>query len=244
MTLLTIADAVADETKGPKPATIASNTDPAAENILRLINKVGKRLQKAYAWNILTKEHSFTAPGVETLLSAAAIAAIGDFGRIIPETFWDRGSNNLISGPIDAVEWQGLKVQTYSSQNKKYRYRGGDIITSPRIDSGVTCAFEYVSINWCDIAAGSGEKAAFTIDTDVALIDEELIIYGSVFEWLDNEGQPSGNAARKYKDHFDLLIKADNMNAKVLTAGDIFSQNTRHFTGDPKASRASYGGDF
>lgn len=242
MTLLSIANSVADETKGPRPDTIASNTDPAAQNILRLINKVGKRLQKAYAWNIITKEGTVTAPGVETLIASAALPS--DFDRIIPETFWDRGSNNLISGPISAVEWQGLKVQTYSSQNKKYRYRGGDIITSPIIDSGVTCAYEYVSINWCDIAAGSGEKAAFSIDTDVALIDEELIVYGAIFEWLDSEGQPSNNAARQYKDHFDLLVKSDEMSADVLVSADIFAQNTRHFTGDPKASRASYGGDF
>ena len=161
MTLLSIANSVADETKGPRPETIASNTDPAAQNILRLINKVGKRLQKAYAWNIITKEGTVTAPGVETLIASAALPS--DFDRIIPETFWDRGSNNLISGPISAVEWPGLRVQTYSSQNK---------------------------------------------------------------------------------DHFDLLVKSDEMSADVLVSADIFAQNTRHFTGDPKASRASYGGDF
>ena len=41
MTLLSIANAVADETKGPRPATIISNTAPEAQNILRIINKVG-----------------------------------------------------------------------------------------------------------------------------------------------------------------------------------------------------------
>ena len=115
MTLLTIANAVADETKGPRPATIATNTDPAAQNILRLINKVGNRLQKSFAWNILSKEGTVTASGSETLIAAAALPA--DFDRIIPETFWDRGTNNLISGPISPVEWQGLKVQTYDSQS-------------------------------------------------------------------------------------------------------------------------------
>jgi len=242
MTLLSIADAVADETKGPKPVTIASNADPAAENILRLINKVGKALVKSHSWNILTKEQTVTASGSETLIAAASMPT--GFDRIIPETFWDRGSNNLISGPIGAVEWQGLKVQTYSSQNKKFRYRGGDIITSPTIDSGTVCAFEYIDNRWADIAAGGSTKTAFTLDTDVALIDEDLIIYGAIFEWLDAEGQPSRNAAVQYKSYFDLLVKADNMSTKILTAGDIFSQNTRHFDGTPKASRASYGGDF
>ena len=241
MTLLTIANAVADETKGPRPETIASNTDPAAQNILRLINKVGSRLQKSFAWNILTKESTVTAGGSETLIAAASLP--GDFDRIIPETFWDRGTNNLISGPVSAVEWQGLKVQTYDSQNKKYRYRGGDIITSPAVASGSTCAFEYVSTQWVRKADGTS-KSSMTIDTDYTVLSEELMIYGTVFEWLDAEGQPSSNAARQYLDEFNLLVSADETSANILTSGDIFSQNSRHFTGEPRASRASYGGDF
>jgi len=241
MTLLTIANAVADETKGPRPETIASNTDPAAQNILRLINKVGSRLQKSFAWNILTKESTVTAGGSETLIAAASLP--GDFDRIIPETFWDRGTNNLISGPVSAVEWQGLKVQSYSSQNKKYRYRGGDIITSPAVASGSTCAFEYVSTQWARKADGTA-KSSMTIDTDYTVLSEELMIYGTVFEWLDAEGQPSGNAARQYMDEFNILVSADETSANILTTGDIFSQNSRHFTGEPRASRTSYGGDF
>ena len=241
MTLLTIANAVADETKGPRPETIASNTDPAAQNILRLINKVGSRLQKSFAWNILTKESTVTAGGSETLIAAASLP--GDFDRIIPETFWDRGTNNLISGPVSAVEWQGLKVQTYDSQNKKYRYRGGDIITSPAVASGSTCAFEYVSTQWVRKADGTA-KSSMTIDTDYTVLSEELMIYGTVFEWLDAEGQPSGNAARQYMDEFNILVSADETSANILTTGDIFSQNSRHFTGEPRASRTSYGGDF
>ena len=241
MTLLSIANSVADETKGPRPETIASNTDPAAQNILRLINKVGSRLQKSFAWNILTKESTVTAGGSETLIAAASLP--GDFDRIIPETFWDRGTNNLISGPVSAVEWQGLKVQTYDSQNKKYRYRSGDIITSPAVASGSTCAFEYVSTQWVRKADGTA-KSSMTIDTDYTVLSEELMIYGTVFEWLDAEGQPSSNAARQYLDEFNLLVSADETSANILTSGDIFSQNSRHFTGEPRASRASYGGDF
>jgi|TARA_R110000803_G_scaffold126939_1_gene194471 hypothetical protein len=241
MTLLTIANAVADETKGPRPETIATNTDPAAQNILRLINKVGNRLQKSFAWNILTKEATVTAGGSETLIAAASLPS--DFDRIIPETFWDRGTNNLISGPVSAVEWQGLKVQSYSSQNKKYRYRGGDIITSPAVASGSTCAFEYVSTQWARKADGTA-KSSMTIDTDYTVLSEELMIYGTVFEWLDAEGQPSGNAARQYMDEFNILVSADETSANILTTGDIFSQNSRHFTGEPRASRTSYGGDF
>ena len=77
MTLLTIANAVADETKGPRPATIAANTNPDAQNILRLVNKVGISLMSSYAWDILTEEKTFTAPGAEVLLAAVQLSGRG-----------------------------------------------------------------------------------------------------------------------------------------------------------------------
>jgi hypothetical protein len=242
MTLLSIANAIADETKGPRPVTIAGNTNPDAQNILRIINKVGTRLMKVYTWNILSKEEAFTASGVEVLLAAASMPT--DFDRFIDETFWDRDSNNLISGPITAVEWNGLKVQTFSSQNKKFIYRGGDILTQPVFASGVNCAFEYISKNWVDIAATGTPKAAMTIDTDISLLDDELVIAVAKYEWLKDEGQPFNAAAMDAKDMLDMLTDNDASSQNIAVTGDIFAQNTRHFEGAPKASRASYGGDF
>jgi hypothetical protein len=242
MSLLTIANAVADETKGPRPETIATNTDPAAQNILRLINKVAIRMMLVYNWNILRKEHAFTASGNEIVLASANIPA--DFNRFVTETFWDRGSNNLVSGPVSPVEWQGLKVQTFSSSNKKFIFRGGDVYALPIFATGTSLSFEYVSDKWAVAAADGSKKTSFTIDTDTALINEELIIYGTIFEWLSAEGQPAGVAAKQFQDHFNLMIDNDTTTANIAVTGDIFAQNTRHFTGDPKASRSSYGGDF
>lgn len=242
MTLLSIANGIADETKGPRPATIAGNTDPAAQNILRIINKVALRLSRIYAWNILRKEHTFTASGNEIVITAANMPT--DFDRFIPETFWDRDSNNLLSGPVSAVEWNGLKVQTFSSQNKKFIYRGGDILTQPQFDSGVNLAFEYASKNWCDIAAGGSTKSAMTIDTDTSFLDEDMIIAVSKYEWLKDEGQPWQAAAREAKESIDLLTDNEAASENIAVAADIFALNSRHFEGSPKASRASYGGDF
>ena len=242
MTLLSIADAVADETHGPRPATIAGNASPEAQTMLRLINKVGTRLMKIYAWNILRAEHTFTAPGTETLITAANMPS--DFNRFVSETFWDRDTNNLLSGPVSPVEWNGLKVQTFSSQNKKFVYRGGAVLTQPIFASGVNLAFEYTSDLWCTETTGVTGKTAMTVDTDVSKLDEEMMIAIVKYEWLMGEGQPYLEAAKQAKDYLDTVCDNDASDPDIVTAGDIFAQNTRHFQGSPKASRASYGGDF
>ncbi len=239
MTLLSIANDVADETKGPRPETIVGNTSPDAQNILRVINRVGINLMRAYGWNILRKEQTFTSVSGEEQTGALP----SDFDRFVPETFWDRDSNNLMSGPVSPVEWAGLKVQTFSSQNKKFVHRGGSIFTQPELGSGVNMAFEYISKNWCQDSSSTAQ-AKFAADDDTAIIDEDLITYGAIFEWLDAEGQPSVRAARAYHEYFNLLVNNERATADILVAGDVFAQNTRHFEGAPKPSRASYGGDF
>jgi len=240
MTLLTIAHDMSDETKGARPATIAANTNPDAQNALRIINKCGKWMQKAYDWQILRKEQTFTSIAAETQTGALP----SDFDRFIPETFWDRSSNNLITGPVSPVEWQGLKVQSFSSQNKKFALRGGAILTQPALAVGVSCAFEYIKVNWCAAAGGGADKAAFTIDTDVALIDEELLTRAAILEYLAGEGQPYTKALRDFTDYFDRVTNIEVADGGVAAVADIFALNSRHFEGSPKPSRASYGSDF
>jgi len=240
-TLLEIAVAVADETNGPRFENIVQNSDPEAQKILRLVNKVGTRLMRIYNWNILRVEHAFSANGSEILIPF--IDMPNDFDRFVPETFWDRSSNNLLSGPVSAVEWNGLKVQTFSSQNKKFIFRGGSVLTQPIFDSGASLAFEYISKFWCEDLTGNG-LSAMSSDDDTPRLDSELIISVVKYEWLSLEGEPTSASAFEAKEMITRLIDNDASTDNIAVTGDLFSQNTRHFDGAPKASRASYGGDF
>jgi len=239
MTLLTICQNIADATHGPRPATIAANTNPDAQNYLRIVNKVGTKLMKVYPWNILRAEHSFTAPGTETLIAAASMPS--DFDRFIPETFWNRSTNNLISGPIGSTEWQGLKVMNSTVPNYKFTYRGGDVLAIPTISSSSTCAFEYVSNQWCQSSGGTG-KTAFSVDTDTGILDEELITLAATYAWLTAEGQPVQGAWQEFKDYFDTLQSNENATANIAVTADIFGRFSRHFDGAPMASRQAYTG--
>lgn len=240
MTLLSIVNAVADYTSGPRPATIASNTNPDAQNYLRIVNMAGKRLMKIYAWNGLRKENAFTADGTETLVSSANMPS--DFDRFVAETFWDRSGNNLISGPTNPIEWNSLKTYNPNIQNIKFIYRGGNILTNPVVSSGASCAFEYVSKNYVLASDGVTYKALFTSDDDTSLIDEELISLAATYEWLVSEGQPAGQAFQAFKDYFDVLQDNENATNMIAVTADIFARNSRHSNGAPAASQTQYFG--
>lgn len=240
MTLLTIAQNVADYTNGPRPSSVGSNTNPDAQKYLRVINKVARRLMKVYPWNDLRQEHPFTASGTQTLLAAADMPT--DFDRFVPETFWDQSSSNMISGPITATEWQGLQVINYNIDNYKFTHRGGNVLVMPTIDAGASCVFEYISSHHVR-ASDDTPRVAFQADTDTSLLDEELLALAATYDWLKSEGLPAAGAFEDFKDYFDMLQDNENATENIAVAGDIFARNPRHFDGAPRASRTQYYGD-
>lgn len=228
MSLLTIVEDVADQVGVARPSSVAGNTDPAAQRLLRMVNMVGRKLMKAYAWQALRKEQTFTTLGQEEQTSALP----SDFDRFVPETFWDRTDKFLINGPAFAVEWQGLKAHAFAdTTRRRFIYRGDSIFILPAPTAGNTYAFEYVSNEWAQSSGGTGQEK-FEADADTGVLNEELLTLGGVYEFLLSEGQPMESAREAYMDYFKTLVGNDQPGAGVLTAGDVFGQG-RHFNGVP-----------
>ncbi len=234
MSLLTIIKNAADEIGVNRPVTVISNNDPEVTQLLRFANKVGTRLMKIpkSGWQAIRKEQTFTALGAE---EQTAILP-SDFDRFIPETFWDRSNDRLISGPIGAVEWQGFKARV--NTRKKFIYRGDSVFVSPAFGGGESLAFEYVSKNWCQ-SSGSVGQTVWAADDDTGIIDEELMTLGIVFEFLQGQGLPSASAAVAFEEYFNQLLANDQPDTPILVAGDIFGGG-RHFSGVPSANRREF----
>lgn len=231
MTLLTICRDAADETGITRPTAVVGNSAPEVQKLLRYANKVGRRIMKVAEWQVLRKEQTFTALATEA--QTGIIPA--DFDRFVPETFWDRTNRNLISGPITAVEWQGFKAQSYSDTSRpKFILRQDSVSVLPNLTAGSALAFEYISKNWCQSSLAVAQ-AAWAADADTAIVDEELLTLGLIYEFLEGEGQPSQSAAYAYEARFDLLLQNDQNNPAILSAGDVFGGG-RHFAGAPSVT--------
>lgn len=230
MSLLSIVQDIADEAGLTRPSAAYGSTDPAIQQVVRVVNKVGKRLVTEAPWQALRKEKTFTGVAGETQTSIIP----ADFDRFIPETFWDRTNNVLFSGPVTSTEWQGLKAGSYSDTSlPRFAYRGGDVLIIPGLDGGESLAFEYVSTQWCQSSGGTGQTA-WAADTDTGVLDEELLTLGGLYELLAALGQPSQAAAAQYQARMKRLLGNDQARVDVLSAGDIFGGG-RHFSGAPQS---------
>jgi len=232
MSLLTICTNAADEVGVERPSSVIGNPSATAQKLLRYANKAGNSLMKSDPWQVLRKERTFSAVGAETQASIFP----ADFDRIVKETFWNRSLPALVSGPVTATQWQGLKATTYDG-GPKFAYRGDAILLIPAPSAGQTLSFEYVSNLWCKSASGTGQ-AAFAADTDVGVLDEELILRFLKVIYLTDEGLPNGMATVEARDYRNTLLDNDQPRPDILVSADIFNrsnagQSQRHFSGSP-----------
>jgi len=228
MSLLTIANAVFNEVQLDEETAIVGADVESTRRLLRYANSVGSQLALDINWQILRREHSFTAIAGETQTGILP----SDFGRFIPEAFYDRTNKVLVNGPIGPQQWQALKSSDVeSSERRNFIYRADSIIAYPAFSGGESLAFEYVSAHWCESSGGTGQSA-FAADTDVARLDEELLTLAIAVAWLAADGLTIGHMMHRYDKRLAQLTKQDQPKRHILPAGDVFASG-RHWDGQP-----------
>lgn len=172
-----------------QPNTAVSSTDFQIIQMLSILNEEGSKLARRHEWQMLTDEATFTtvaAASQGTLTSI--IGASANFRKIIDETIWNRSTGTIVIGPIQPEVWQGRLAVTTAGPYAEYRIRGGTLYFDPVPTAGESCYFEYVSHNWATIADGSARKSRFTLDDDLPLFDDEVLLAGLRWRWKSSKG--------------------------------------------------------
>lgn len=207
-TLLSICqDALRDVGSFEVPSTIANNSNETAELILSLINRLGRRLALIHDWQALQVEYTFT-----TTSGTASYVLPSGFRKFALLTQWDRTNLKRCNGPTDPKTWQYIKSSGLLTQtiDRYFRIFGNEFLIYPTPDAtGDTIAYEYYSSLWCQSSGGTGQTA-FAADTDVPLLDEELLILGLKAAFLKEKGEAYDEALTAYDETYRLLTGHDN----------------------------------
>lgn len=164
-------------------AIVGATADNLAQLLLALANEEGRSQMRRYAWQALQSEKVFTTTAADT--QAGAVPP--DFDRMIPETMFNRTRNRFVAGPMSAADWQRAKSSAITTINPIFRMRGNLILFTPQQTAGETVAFEYVSKNWCESNTGT-RQARWLADTDVALLDEDIMALGLIWRFRQRKG--------------------------------------------------------
>jgi hypothetical protein len=195
MSLLTVANDVADIIGIERQVAIAAGTGGDARQLYRLCKLELSELSRRTSWQRLTKENVFTA-----VASASQPTAIPtDFLFVVNETLFNRTADHEVFGPVSPREWALLTSSNTGVTTEVFRMRGNLLYLYPEPTAGDIYAYEYVTSYLAIDAGGSAEKTTYANDGDVAKLDEELIKLGVVWRWKNLKGLDYAEDFRTYE---------------------------------------------
>lgn len=186
MTLLTIAQGLAKNVGMQVPSSVVGNAAREWVEALQFINETGEELARRVDWGQLQAQTTLTGTG-----AAVDHALPADFARL-NQGVCVKTSAGAIVRPLSRAEWSDLGPVEGSP--RYFLLEGTTIALWPYLANAATATALYQSTNWTDAGA-----AAFTVDTQAALFDEDLVLKGAIVRWRRQKGMPYQDEEAEYE---------------------------------------------
>jgi hypothetical protein len=196
MTLLTIVQNSCDIIGLTRPSVVIASQAQNVRTLLALAQVEGRELLDRYSWPATQIEKTHTSLAAESQGVMTTLAP--GFSYITSGTFWDRTLTQPVTGPLSPIEWQALKARTATGPYPSYRLFGGKLYAYPAPSAGNTWVFEYQSTYFCQSSAGANQSA-WAVDTDVGVLDENLMELGVVWRFKKKNGLDYSEDFRSYE---------------------------------------------
>lgn len=216
MSLLSVVQEAADLLSIPRPEFVAGNTDQQVRQLFAIANEEGKNLAGSYDWQVMREQHTFT-----TVAAADQTSAVpADLDRFISNSFFNRTTRRSVIGPITPQQWQAIQAQPQLNRVfLAFVQRHGSFLVTPTPTAGETIAYEYISTNWCRSSA-LVPQSKYLIDSDVAYLDEDLIVLGIRWRFLKSKGLEYGEDFQTYESEKRQKQARDGGNSEISMTGD------------------------
>lgn len=146
---------------------------------------------------------------VTTATETQSAVIPSDFDRFLPGTVWNRTKSRRVVGPLGSERYQMLQASVSVSTWDAFRIRGGAFLMFPTPDAGDTIAFEYVKNTWCTDSTGTTYQTAWVADSDLPVLDDEIMTLGIVWRFLQQKGLAYGEAFRSYENAINAAAAED-----------------------------------
>ena len=197
MSLLTIITNVCHRVGINAPSLVIGTGDDQILQILSLAQEEGEELSDRYVWSALQREATFVTLAAQLQGVMSTLASVG-FKYILNETIWNRTQNRPMYGSLTPQDWQLLVSSSVTGPYEEYRIKNGNLYLIPAPPAGETCAFEYISSNYCQTFGGT-PLTEWTNDTDTGILDEKIMTAGIIWRWKQVKGLDYAEDFRKYE---------------------------------------------
>ncbi len=215
MSLLTIIQDACLDLNIAKPSSVVGDTDAQVTQLLQIAQREGRDLATRHLWSALVKENSWTITlaANQGALNGTVVTA-SDFDSFIPETMWNRTTTLPILESTNQTEWQAVQAYGITGPYQRYDVREGDLYIDPVPTSADSAYFAYKSKFWCESSAGAGQTA-WAADTDVGLLDEELMTLGIIWRWRKRKSLEYSEDFNTYEKRVSDKAARDGANRRL-----------------------------
>lgn len=216
MSLLTVIQKVCNRVGVAAPTTASGSTDQQVVQMIALANEEGEELAERYTWQSLQLEATHTTLAAE--LQGVMTTIAPGFKYILNDTIWNRTQQRPMYGSLTPDNWQVLKSSSINGPYQEYRVKGGSLYLIPAPAAGHTIAFEYMSKNWCQSSALTGQDA-WSLDADTGILDENIMIAGVIWRWRNAKGLDYTEEFRNYEVRVANAMNRDAGKSSIMMDG-------------------------
>lgn len=180
----------------PVPNAVGTSSNDTVLQLLEIANEEGVELARRGQWQALLKTATFTT--VATSLQTTLAAVAPNFDYMINQTFWNTTLRRPMYGPLSVQEYRQQVAFVALGPWANYIILEGKIYFVPTPAAGNTCTFSFVTKAWCTSSSGTAQTALLA-DSDVSLLDEQLMKLGIIWRWRQGKGLDYAEDYAKYE---------------------------------------------
>jgi hypothetical protein len=193
------------------PVNVVANTDQT----LRYLADESLRKLRQYQWQRLVKT------GTVTMTTATDYALPADFWAYVPDTIWPIGGIRGASLPTTPVAWSILKSGIGINPAQFNVRFMADRIEIQNPTATTVLRYEYIQKYPITDSTGVTYKEAFTVDTDLCILDEELFIADLKWRVQQAKGISEWQIAKQDFDQYLRYRMGVDSGAKTLYPRDV-----------------------
>ena len=208
-TLLSIVQDVAKLGGFAVPNVAFGSAEETPRLLVACASRAAMSLMKRHHWDVITKEATITTSSGQETYDLPS-----DYDRTVGDTAWDRANYERLTGPLSPVDWQVLKSsQITIGTDRRFRFKVTALVTKIYVDpiptvNGNILVYEYVSREWAKTAAGTAINA-WTADTNILLLDDNLLTLGTLWRFLNRLGLQYVEEKDEYERELSQAIARD-----------------------------------
>lgn len=224
MDLVGILNAVLGEAGFLERTSFADSADPDDKQMVAMSNRVMEDIRTFYDWSTLAR-----TAHIDIVTGQNRYPLPDDYYTLVSDSAWETDGSRKVDIPVPRNRWFMYKFSSLTDAGTvRARLYGNEIeLHEPSVTNGFD--LEYITKYLVEDSAGT-PKAQFTKDTDVFILEDDLLIKGVLARWGRTKMMPMApDWDREYKQELTYQVGRDNSGQTIGGIGPRIDRRSPYY---------------